>query len=305
MNKILTIAILMTLISGCTMLVNDGGGGKSDSSHTGTQGLVINWISNQPPSRIVLQDNQQSTDVVVGMELLNKGAEDITDGLLVYSGYDVNLVGWSPNTKTMPFIEGKSFSNPNGGKEINEVHGNTRNDRIGDVYRPVFQVTACYNYRTFAQIPLCIDPDPNGKSVRPCIASDFSASGGQGAPIAVTSVDQESAPGSTLFKITIKNAGGGDVFVSDVGACAPGGNGISYKDIDHVHFSGASLGTVQINCKGLDGNGNIPLTSGQGVIFCNTAALPRGSSYQTTLDITLDYRYRTHAEKNVEIVKLS
>lgn len=302
MRELAAILLIAIVASGCVggfVSTNQ----PTDTTRTGTQGLVITFVQNQPPSRVIISEGS-SPQVLVGMELLNRGAEDITTGILLYSGFDGRLVSW-PASDTMPFLEGKSFSNPQGGKEIKEVSGTANTGAIGDVYRPVFQVTACYNYRTNAQIPLCIDPDPNGRSTKPCSAADFSAGGGQGGPIAVSAIDQEPGPGSTLFKITIKNAGGGDVFTSGIQSCVPGsGGGLTYKELDRVKIASVSLGTQPITCRGLDASGNLPLTSGQGVLFC-TAQLPRGSSFQTTLNIVMDYQYRTSAQKTVEIVKLT
>ncbi|MEK6968471.1 MAG: hypothetical protein AABX51_07635 [Nanoarchaeota archaeon] len=297
---ILVIILLLTIVAyGCTPSDTS----NTDQFRTGTQGLGISFVQNQPPSRIVLQDDGPQ-DVMVGLELRNLGAHDITHGVLVYSGYDQNLVSWAFSS-LFPTLEGKSFSNPQGGKEIKEHPGIINSALIGEIYRPVFQVTACYDYSTRAEIPICIDPDPTGKSVKPCSASSFSASGGQGGPIAVTSVNQEPSPGETLLKITIKNAGGGDVFVGDIGVCGHGEKGLTYKDLDRVKFGSVSLGTTPLNtCKGMDSSGNIPLTNGQGVIFCTVKGLTKGSSYKTTLNVVLDYSYRTSTSKNIEIVKL-
>lgn len=303
MRKYLAVVLMIVVlaISGCTGGDGGSGGKNPDSSHTGTKALSIAFTPNQPPSRIVLQDNSNQP-ITVGLEISNIGAEDITGGILVYSGFDPRIISWSQQASIPPML-GKSFSNPQGSKEIVEVPGTINAQLLGDVYRPVFQVTACYNYKTSAQLPICIDPDPTGKFPKPCTAQNVNGGSGQGAPISISDVSQEPSPGSTLFKITIKNSGGGDVFNSGINSCSPSSGGINYKDLNRVHFISATIGNQPLTCKGIDAQSNIPLTNGQGLIFC-TYTSPKGPSFQTTLNVNLDYQYRTTASKNIEIVKL-
>lgn len=299
---------IVLLVGFSLLLTACFGGGSSntaDQFHVGTQGLAISFIQNEPPSRIVIENNANPPPTAnFGIQLSNLGAEDIKGGVLVYSGFDSNLVTWHKSDQ-IPSLQGKSFSNPQGSKEIVENNGNIVVAQIGEVYRPAFEVTACYNYQTNAQIPICIDPDPTGKSPKPCSAQGFSASGGQGAPLAVTAIEQNPSKGKTLFKITIKNSGGGDVFQGDVNNCLPGGTGLTYKDLDKVKFGSVTLGKDPLRCQGIDASGSIPLTSGQGVIFCTADNLQKGSSFQTTMNILLEYNYRTSVSKSIEIVKLS
>ncbi|HLD19097.1 MAG TPA: hypothetical protein VJB90_03745 [Candidatus Nanoarchaeia archaeon] len=308
MRQLLVIFLILTIfIAGCP---SDDSSSTGDKFRTGTQALAISFIQNQPPSRIVLQ-NDQDYPADVAIELRNLGAEDIVEGtgVLIFSGYDGNLVTWGlpSKSKPIPKLDGKSFSNPQGGKDIVQVDGNIITTAIGEVYRPVFQVTACYDYKTQAQISMCIDPDPTGKSTKPCSAADISASSGQGGPIVVTAIDQEASPGETLFKITVKNAGGGDVFIGGFGKCLGTSNEgeLNYRDLDRVNIESVSVGNTQItiSCKGLE-NGVLALTNGQGVFYCN-AKFPKGSSFQTTFNVVISYQYRTSASKTIEIVKLS
>ncbi|RMD58376.1 hypothetical protein D6825_01050 [Candidatus Woesearchaeota archaeon] len=78
----------------------------------------------------------------------------------------------------------------------------------------IFQ--ACYPYQTKANIPVCIDPDiadtiPN----KPCRAEPIDLRGGQGAPVAITQVDQVMIPTNEgirpTFLIHVQNQGGGRI----------------------------------------------------------------------------------------------
>lgn len=76
-----------------------------------------------------------------------------------------------------------------------------------------FQITACYVYTTVVTPSVCVVPDPSMIRNAPCSPAPILFKGSQGAPIAVTEIDQSPRPGTAAFTIYIKHVGNGQVWL--------------------------------------------------------------------------------------------
>jgi hypothetical protein len=284
------------------------GGDNRDTAgvkyHTGTQGLFMRFLPGSPPPRIYETD---PLNIIV--EYANKGATDITNGRLYVSGYDTNYVHLNPPYMTGVVAEGKSVINPLG--EITNVAEFTDTQvgmpRNTDVFPQTFKVTACYAYQTQAAPVVCIDPDP--LRVQPenkvCTPHNVGLES-QGAPVAITSIEQSSARDKVLFKIHIANVGGGTVLSSQGGNVAIDNchSALTRDQINKVEITSAALSGRLLDCHPKI----VRLINGaNGVAFCSLSGVGMAGSqdaYETTLNIELSYGYRNSIMGRTEILRL-
>lgn len=119
-----------------------------------------------------------------------------------------------------------------------------------DYFRVPYQIKTCYAYTTFVSPMLCVDPDPFSSEEKVCRSETYTWGGSQGAPVAVTRVEQTNTGQEVILDITIRNIGSGKVW--DVGyleACSPyfpGSVKENYKNV--VYIGEARVGTTAIDC---------------------------------------------------------
>jgi hypothetical protein len=306
MKKIILglLAILLVLI-GC-------GSGPSQQNlkedfHKGTQGIEINFVNNAPPSRIYEGDT-----VDIAVELKNLGAypqKNSLQGKLEITGFDPNSItgSWDGGNMMPTNLEGKSQYNPEGGYAVM-----TFKDRSGvhvpfdaDYYEPNILVHSCYKYETSADVMVCVDPDPYKvvSERKVCSIGDVSVGGGQGAPIAVTRVEEEVGSDKIYFRVYVSNSGGGSVMLPESYNKCP--FDVDLEDLNKV------IATVKLpydaspDCspKGTASD-PIRLTNGQGYIFCKFMKPATDSAYTTSLNINLDYVYSKSISQQMKIINI-
>lgn len=338
LKKILVFALFLVL------LISISACGKKDVKkaiediRTGSEGISVSFLPNNPPATIHVEKADLSFDIFV--ELNNKGAYPQPDEIAtkkleikVYlGGYDRNILGGVaqnqniiaeiPDMNRLPTsLIGKSLVNLNGGSDIVTFKGNVKFNQLNvEKYEPTLLATICYKYYTEAGPSVCIDPDPYSTVTQKkvCEVQDTSLSS-QGAPIAVTRIDEEAFQEKTQFKLTIKNVGGGDVLREDAiqkDKCNPfGTDKIKREDVDKVKLENVKIGDKDLLCSpfaegDVEGkNGIIRLVNGEGYIICklektmDNSYKSSGTSYTTPIKITLSYGYRTTAQRTLQIKK--
>ena len=331
---LIIILLLLVLISGCK-------GKKSaekslEEIRSGTQGIAINFLLGAMPEKIhVVEGGDEATnsfDVV--LEVRNVGAFPQPDeisllsdlagtslGTVHLSGYDSNILSFDTSGAAEldpKILIGKSTINPDGGLDIIKFAGRVKTESLDvEKYEPILLATACYSYITVAGPSVCIDPNPYStiKERKVCEVQDITLSS-QGAPIAITRIDEEALAAKTQFKITIKNVGNGDVIKSEsLYKCQSFGQHVEFlgtEDIDKVYLKEVKISKKQLKCGPfIDGNlnsesGYIRLTNGEGLIICE---LPRDeykdnpTAFTTPLQIKLIYAYRTTTQQKIQIIK--
>ena len=207
-------------------------------------------------------------------------------------------------------LDGKGPLNPEGGYDTIEFVGTLDMSNLKiDKFKPSFLVTACYHYVTRANPTICIDPEPYSltSEKKVCQVEDIVLSS-QGAPIAITKVEEEILKDSIQFRIHFKNLGNGEVIKLDsLNKCSPDNDEIlDRKDIDLVKISDikVSYETITGSCKPTD-QGYARLFEGEGFVICS---MPKRedvkTAYNTPLFIELEYGYRTSISKTVEIINV-
>ena len=320
---------------------------KKDKDETdfvrGPDGLVMSFIENAPQDKYVISDVDESISIAI--DVWNKGAhprkydaegdKETADfkalGRISISGYDKGIISMEKDyikfEESDVYLPPASPLNPRGGLYTAEFKGSIKaNKIIVDKYEPTILATACYPYSTIATPTVCIDPQPfETRQEKVCTIGSQTLKP-QGAPIAVTKIDQEASKGKIRFKITIENIGNGDViWESDAGEfgslmdkCSPAGDITSgagildRKDFDKVRLDEVKIGDVDLlkeeKCTPFaEGTDNIiRLFDGSGFVVCTLDGLDKGpeSAYTTPIAIKLIYAYRSTISKPISIRKL-
>jgi len=176
-------------------------------------------------------------------------------------------------------------------------------------------LTTCYQYTTYADPIVCIDPEPFSDNRKVCQPRSRTWNGGNGAPVAITSIEQENTPRKIIFRINVRNVGGGTVYdPGELERCSPYYPGrVTADDLNVVY-----LGDVRIGQTGLAGRG------GRGGMTCypevirldpNTKAgtttctypiefTQLKSAYQTPLVVELWYGYSKAQERTLQIKRV-
>jgi len=271
----------------------------------GTEGLGISFVPNLPPARIY---DGSPFEAVLQVE--NKGTSEAI-GILYLSGFDQNMIAEIGTAgKQINVLKGRDQYMPKGEMDTISFSGRIPNLKNIDKYQPTLLATACYTYFTTANAQVCIDPNPYAptRMEKVCVPAPVSL-GSQGAPIAVTAVQVDAAPGTTRFSINVQNVGGGDAYKSDAyQSCSPFGAGLSFNDVDFVRVLDVVVGGTSImpSCKPLsesvEGSGFLRLSNGAGMFFCELSGIVGQSAYLTPLSIFLEYGYKQSISKPIEIL---
>lgn len=321
--------LLLILVSGCS--------GKKDVKksiedlRTGTDGVIASFLPYNPPDTVHVEENKDNEFDII-LELKNRGAYPQPDegtapaGKVFLSGFDSNIIEVKPKENSNELgrraLEGKSLINLNGGSDLATFTGKVDYAKLNvEKYDLVLLATACYEYETIAGPSVCIDPDPYStvKEKKICEVNDLTLSN-QGAPVAVTKVEEEAFDQKTQFKITIKNIGGGDVIkhsIAEQGSiCNPfGEKKLGRDDVDKVLLEGVRIADQPLQCRPFaiepieSTSGFIRLTNGEGSIVCelrkdtSTTYKDSKTTFTTPLNIHLKYFYRTNSQRSLRIKK--
>ncbi len=293
--KLKRVEIVLALIVLITLAGCDRNGPASESEyHRGTEGIVFNFMRNSPPSEVFEGDS-----IPFAVEVRNKGA-DSTSPRFWLSGHDENIIhlNWQGSSPNPGNLEARDENNPIGGYatlESNSVGVSLPNDV--DSYETTMRLTACYPYTTFASTQLCVDPDPTINADDTCTSSDVSVSGGQGGPVAITHVQEESSRDKVRFVVTIQNVGGGTVIDrGKVSSCTT----VREQDMNKVHVSAQSISGRSVNCR----PNPVRIVGGKGIAYCETSMSGGTSAFTTVLTMNLDYGYKSSITKSIKVRRI-
>lgn len=204
-------------------------------------------------------------------------------------------------------LAGDTYEFPGGEIDYISFDGNivTWPPGLDQTYQ-TFMVTNCYLYATYAAPIVCIDPTPFSEDRKVCRPKPYTGTKGQGAPVAVTYIEQENTPRQAIFTIHVKNVGGGQVY--DPGMlelCSPYFPGrVTSENLNIVYVGPIMVsGDLQrLDCTPNDFVRLDPKT-GEGIITCayNIPFSGLRSAYQTPLVVELWYGYSKTIEKKVLI----
>lgn len=299
---------LFCLVALITASCSGIGGSKDQElmgeTHKGTQGITFNFLQNYPPSTIYTTGGESGNNII--LEVKNLGS--FTTGAWIYlSGFDPNIINVGPSSSFTGPLMGRSTTNPEGGYMQMQFppYGSLRINapKDIDIYPTTIQATACYDYETKASLPVCIDPNPfSPVGEKACTPHGSSVGGGQGAPVAITSVQQESLRGKTIFKIRIANSGTGQIIQSGYYSQCTDSQILTYDKFDKISILSIKLAGAGGQCT--PGNNEIRLVNNQALITC-VFNVPGNLPYTTTLDVNLRYGYMDSQRRSIQIKKIS
>lgn len=299
MKRIILVIIVALLVSGCTGISGKKKAETAEEAHKGTRGLTLSFLQNAPPATMYVEEGvAQQLPYQVVLDVKNEGAYT-TSSEIHLLGFDRELIGLTERGY-MGNIEGRSPQNPDGGHEqfLAEIASITLPPGT-DTLSFNLLIAACYPYKTEASLPVCIDPDPFGVVVaKACMPGSVPTGGGQGAPVAITSVQQESLPNKAIFKMTVSNVGGGQVYsYPPMVNCMD----LAYSEIDRVSYSTPVIGSNIIgDCSP---RSPLVLTNGRATLTC-IFNIPQNQAFTSALNIELDYGYTNTMQKMVKIKKI-
>ena len=196
---------------------------------------------------------------------------------------------------------------PGGGQDFLEYHANIDSWPPGlDEYPVTLLLTNCYGYVTYASPLMCIDPRPMSEQTKVCRAKTITMSS-QGAPVAVTKVEQENTAKKAIFTIYVKNVGGGEIINwGQLERCSPYFPG----DLQSKHKNVLQAFNVRIEDTLLECNANGGIfrldENGEGSIMCTYELEYTNlqTAYTTPLIVEFWYGYQETESKNIMFKKV-
>ena len=167
-----------------------------------------------------------------------------------------------------------------------------------------FLVTNCYIYTTMATPQVCIDPQPMRDVPKVCYPREITFNGGNGAPVMVSSIEQENTQREVYFTINLRNSGGGTVYdMGHIERCSPYYPGrVTTQVLDKVYLTDVRIGNTHLDCTPSRWDG-VRLVNGHGEVRCKYPLeyLSASSAYETTLSVEIAYGYADYIERRTTI----
>lgn len=244
----------------------------------GFTGLEISFLPNAPPEQIYASSNFK-----IIVELENNAAYDLTGGEVQILGIDKKYFDVFPLEENLDTLKGRSLTNPAGDKTFVEFPANSGNLFLNAerITRP-FQVKATYASEVEFSDTICINPNLLDVYDAGCAVETPKYYSGQGAPVAVTMMDEIISPGSAAeveFRFTIENKGPGKM--------------------TSLKLNNARLGNNNLNCNKQE----FDLKQQSVILLCRKKSLEEPYSYTTTLFLSLNYEYEQRETSRLILVK--
>ena len=323
---ILIISSILMLFSGCSIPgFGSGGDEKRLTEFAGTQGLSMGFMDGLPPPEVYAPEQGSRTPFKAGLNIRNLGAYDINAGYLVLGlerDYMVSK-GWESDSKSIQIgaagekvlfsLDGRSQTNPAGDEAL--LISNLEAlplDPQSTKHRTSISATACYEYSTEFYDEVCIDTDIYGTSPteKTCQVQDLNPSGGQGAPVEITKVEEKIQVSGGYVKpqfiIHVRNSGQGQVLDKGMAkeACSSAALGYEHMntvDVEEVRFSRFKKTQGDIECY----PETIRIEGGAGKTRCTLKSGLLSSSdtstFSTPLYIDIGYDYTFTISKELTI----
>ncbi len=291
-KKCMFVCFVLVLISlaGCSQQ----GEWQKVEIYKGTNELDVSVMKSAPPDEVY-----EDEPFKIVSKVSNKGAYQIENGILTL-GYERAFIDLTSSRKSVSIsLEGKSPSNVWDDEEIITFDLRSKYlDKNSEIHTTTLLLTSCYDYETIATFSVCIDT--NIFETRPkdttCTVTDKTSSG-QGAPVAVTRVEEDISGGDYItphFTIYIQNRGRG--YVMEYGnrdACTS--KGIGKDNFNVVNLYDVELGEFSLRKGDLRCSPElIKLRDNEAKIRCSlerNTIKSTDPSYITSLKVHLQYGY--------------
>ncbi len=293
---VLVLLIVMLFIMGCG---SGGGRGAAQNFKQGMGELDLRLLPNAPPEKIY-----QGSGFKIIVEARNHAAYDLQDVKVSVVGLNEKYFALTNREHVISLMSGKSLLSPSGDIQFLEFSGSSNmlfenaNEYTGNYF-----LKARYDSTMEFGDTICIQPSLYDVADAGCRVQNQKSYGGQGAPLAVTSVEEiiypSGAGGEVEFRVQIANRGSGKVKRAALGK--------------------ARLGNEELECEfkgkavdyGESGEGGGVYTQ-KSVVFTeeNQEALvickmflKDQSSYTTTLGLDFSYEYEWKEQYQLRLVR--
>ena len=222
------------------------------------------------------------------VEAHNNAAYDIRDGTINVIGLDDTYFSVTPQEVFLQPLEGKNLLNPEGGRQFVEFYGNAFSlFENADEYEGNYFLKARYRSTMDFSDTVCVSSQPYQVYDQGCTIEAQKSYSGQGAPLAITAMDEVVLPNEGVeFRFTLSGKGEGIV-----------------EDVRVVH---AQLGGEELGCafQGTTGGREVRFTSDEPeqVLICRKQVFAQ-SSYSTTLSVSFDYTYSWERQEKLHLVR--
>jgi hypothetical protein len=255
------------------------------------QALNVNFGEEAGKARFTLGWSDASSQY--NLDMLNLGA-----GML----FSISSLNFNSNNGREYLLRGNNYNFPGGEQDYLVFDGSITNWPKNLEESPqTFMITNCYAYTTYASPNVCIDPQPFAPGRKACTPKPITWSGSQGAPVAISRVEQENTPYSVVFTISVSNVGNGDVYdLGKVMKCSPYSNDkLMARDFNVVMVGDVRIGRQLLHCQPKDKI--IRLVNGKGQITCtyDLEYATARTGYMTPLIVELWYGYSETQTKYV------
>lgn len=212
--------------------------------------------------------------------------------MVLMQGFDLGKLGGSTY-----YLRGDNADYPGGDMDYEQFKVQMiREWPAGQDYiRVPYQIKQCYAYTTFVSPMICVDPNPYSDEKKVCRSESYSWGGSQGAPVAVTRMEQVNTGKEVIMEFTIRNVGRGQVWdFGKIELCSPyNTQKVTGQMYDVVYVGDAYIGGVKIDCSA---NQKIRLdpNTKEARFMCKyplDLAYNVGSAYTTSLKMELWYGY--------------
>lgn len=261
------------------------------------QGTTMNYKQGYGEPHIVFEEasfperEYQNSQISLAVDVQNDAAYDAESIKLSIVGFEPTYVELSPAEETIDDLEGKNVYTPAGGRETiifnGQVHSLLNN---ADFNLQNYRLYLAYSSHVEFSPTVCINPSQHEVYDSSCqLPTGPISFSGQGAPVAVTRMEEIIRPGinNIEFRLAVDNKGQGKMkklFIRD-----------------------ARLGNNQLSCIFRENEINpqeLEITSSTSTteIVC-TGTLESQNSYTTALFVDVGYDYELAVQRSLRIEK--
>ncbi|HIH10935.1 TPA: hypothetical protein HA241_01995 [Candidatus Woesearchaeota archaeon] len=276
--------ILLVIITGCS-----SGDGKS-TTYNFKQGIAeptVEFVRNAPPDKIYPLSNFK-----IIAQVHNQAAYDVQDVTLQLVGLVASYFDVVPTVQSVNPLLGRSAMSPDGDSAYVEFDG-----RSGQLFQNAEYYTGNFatelSYRSGMEFAdtICINPSLYEVYDSGCTVQPKKSYSGQGAPLAVTAMEEVVYPGTGAeieFRFTMQNRGQGTVGTVMLKSATLGGEALD------CFFQGTGLERNRIEFK----DQRSPVT-----LLCRKSYLRDLNSYMTSLTAQFEYNYTLLEKRTLTLVK--
>ncbi|MDP3639748.1 MAG: hypothetical protein Q8R53_00910 [Nanoarchaeota archaeon] len=280
--RALFLLVLLLFVVSC-----QGRSGERQIEYNFKQGVAeveLSLLENAPPEQLY-----PNTDFQIVVTVDNKAAYDVQEGELRLIGLDEKYFDVYPLSQIFS-LQGRSLTNPSGEKAFLQFDG-----RAGELflnaeeYAGTYFLKAAYTSTVDFTDTICLNADAYGIYTGGCQLEAEKTYSGQGAPLAVTRMEEIVSPGSgdVEFRFTIENRGQGTINDVTLLAAQLGGQELSCS------FKGEEEGQLRFRLTPEDQ---------EAVVLCHRTL--RGEpSYETTVTLQFRYTYEIKEEQELRLVR--